>query len=322
MQIASLFVALVIAVVLAPGFATAGEPACPRGWFGIQAMVTRIDPSTGKVGKRPVGGRSADVVVNGVLCEGETLLFPKGSEKVVVELYEAGRVVIVDARQEPYTIRGGASEVLSAALAYVATAFEGALGLGLPPSRPQPTASRGKDAPEAASTRQIQAILHLRNLPRQRITDGTRPVVAWREGAGPYACQALSDGTAVLWARTDLDAGWCEFGADMQRTARLVVRDARGRSAGWNVVRAVWTEVPRPEWIALGTPVVSSADLTAWAIWIWEKAGPQWRLQSLGMLNAEASSEWLASYFLDSVLAETPLLAPRDELGGKLGKEP
>jgi hypothetical protein len=294
-----------------PALAAAPEPPCPRGWFGVQAIVTRINPANADVRLRSARGNSSVLGVNMTLCEGDTILFPNGSDGTVVELYKTGEMVQAEASKGPYTIKGGTREASRAARAYLDAALDAVFNLGAPPPRPNPTASRGNGASAAAAAEPIRTILHLRNLPRQRITADTHPVVGWRGGIAPYACQALNEGAEVTWAQADLGVGWCEFGAGLDHAARLVVRDAAGRSAGWNVAVVAWPNVPRPEWVPRNMSDLSSADMTAWAIWIWQTAGPEWRLQSLGMLNRVGRTEWLANYFVDSVLAEMPPLRPR-----------
>lgn len=306
----SLFTAVLIAGGSMSGIAAASEPTCPGGWFGVQAQVTRINPANATVQVRNARGYSSVLVAPMVLCEGDTILFRNGSDGTVVELRLTGEWVQVEANKGPYTIKGGTRGVSHAARAYLDAALD-VFSLGAPPPRPNPTASRGNGTAPAAAEEPIRTILHLRNLPRQRITADAHPVVGWRGGVAPYACQALNENADVIWAKAELGSGWCEFGGRLDPAARLVVRDATGRSAGWNLAVVAWPNVPRPEWVRANMPDLSSADMTAWAIWIWETAGPEWRLQSLGMLNTAARAEWLASYFVDSVLAEAPPLRPR-----------
>lgn len=290
--------------------AAAPNPPCPQGWLGIQAQVTRVSPASASLGRLPAGAHSVvPLSIGGVLCEGDTLQFPAESGDAVVEIYEAGRIVSVDARKGPYKLKDGVRAKLSAAAAYINAALEGVGDLGLPQSRPQPTASRGAAAAEASSP--IRAVKPMRDLPRQRLSPDVRPVVGWLGGAGPYACLALDDDGEPLWKHAGIDNGWCNYATDLARARRLIVRDAQGRSAGWNVAPASAEDVPRPPWLAAGATGLSQADSTAWGIWLWQSAGPEWRLQAIGMLDAASKSEWLARYFVDSVLGEAPVLAPR-----------
>lgn len=288
----------------------APNPPCPQGWLGIQAQVTRVSPASTSLGRLPAGARAVvPLSIGGVLCEGDTLQFPTGSGDVVVDLYEAGRIVSVEARKGPYKVMDGVRAKVSAAAAYINAALEGIGELGLPQSRPQPTASRGGATAETSSP--IRAVKPLRDLPRQRLTPDVRPIVGWLGGAGPYACLALDDDGEPLWNQPGIDTGWCNYATDLARAKRLIVRDAQGRSAGWNVAPASAEDVPRPPWVAVDAIKLSHADSTAWGIWLWQSAGPEWRLQAIGMLDAASKSEWLARYFVDSVLGEVPVLAPR-----------
>jgi hypothetical protein len=115
----------------------------------------------------------------------------------------------------------------------------------------------------------------------------------------------------VIVNTSGIEAGWCEFGK-LDGAVRLRVRDANRRSEGWNVTLVSWSDVPRPDWLAASaTPNIASGDLTAWGIWLWSQHGAEWRMQSMAMLNSASRREWLAQYFLDHILAETPLVQPR-----------
>lgn len=290
--------------------AGAGELPCPSGWLSVRAMVTRVSPPRAELVRRTAGSQaSVPIAVGGVLCEGDALLFASAAEDVQVELYEAGKLVTWAGHRGPYTVPSGLKASLGAAAAYLSAVFEGASELGPPPMRPNPTAARGDGSTAAASP--IQAVKHLRDLPRQRLAHGARPTVAWLGGVGPYTCQALGEDGDALWSHRDIAAGWCTYPPDLTRSTRLVVRDAQGRSAGWNIAAAMRDELPRPAWVARDAATPAAPELAAWAIWIWQNAGPEWRLQAVAMLGTAAQSEWLASYFLDSVLAEVPVVAPR-----------
>lgn len=289
--------------------AAPGELPCPSGWLSVRAMVTRVSPPGAELARRPAGGlASVPLAVGGVLCEGDALLFASGAEDAQVELYEASKLVTWVGRRGPYTVPSGLKAKFGAASAYLSAAFESAGELGPPPTRPNPTAARGNSSKSAASP--IREVKHLRDLPRQRLANGARPTVAWLGGIAPYSCQALSEDGVALWSQSDIAAGWCTYPADLMRAARLVVRDAQGRSAGWNITVATRDELPRPGWVQREFATLGATEMVAWAIWIWQNAGPEWRLQAVAMLGSAAQSEWLASYFLDSVLAEVPVVAP------------
>lgn len=297
-----------------PSLAAAAGAPCPGGLFSIRAMVTRVQPADASLFRRAAaGGAPVPLAVGGVLCEGDALEFGPVAP-TTVEIYEAGEVVTLDGRRGPYRVRSGARAVLAAASAYIGSAFGGLGDLALPQDRPRPTASRGDAADAEGASAPIRPVRPLRDLPRQRLSVEARPVLAWTGGTPPYACQALDADAEVRWSAGGLQTGWCGADADPAHTARLVVRDARGSSAGWNVQPAAADAVPRPPWLsgpAAPDAALSSADRTAWAIWLWQSAGPEWRLQAVAMLDAQAGREWLARYFLDSVLGELPLLEPR-----------
>jgi hypothetical protein len=292
-----------------PALAVAGGAPCPGGLFSIQAMVTRVQPADSVLFRIPsAGGAPVALIAGGILCEGDMLEFGPVASGVKVEIYEAGQVITVDGGLGAYRVKSGARAVLAAASAYIATALGGVGDLAMPQDRPRPTAARGGEADEAAPIRPIRT---LRDLPRQRLSTEARPVLAWTGGVPPYACQVLDAETEVRWAAGGIESGWCKAETGEASAARLIVRDARGRSAGWNVRAAAPAEVPRPAWLPGAVVTLSSADRTAWAIWLWQDGGPEWRLQAVAMLDAQARDEWLARYFLDGVLGELPLLQPR-----------
>lgn len=293
-----------------PAVAMAGEAKCPGGWFSVQAIVMHISPADAEVLQRSAHSSPTRIAVNTMLCEGDTILFPKPNEATVVELYRTGEMVLVESSKGAYTIRGGTRDVSRAVRAYLDAAMDAVVNLDAPPPRTSPTASRG-NLTSSPAEEPIRTILPLRTLPRQLIAADTHPVVGWRGGMAPYACHALNESSEVIWTQGDVVAGWCEFATTLLGAARIVVRDATGRSVGWNVAIVGWSNVPRPDWVPANASGLSAADVTAWAVWIWQTAGPEWRLQSLGMLNTAARTEWFANYFVDSVLAEAPPLRPR-----------
>lgn len=304
-------VALVFACGIDASRADPQVPPCAGGWLSVQAMVTRISPGTAKVSKRAGAGPVTDLKVAGVLCEGESLLFANAADGSLVELYEAGKVVVVEARYGSYTVKSGVHAALSAAASYVNAALSGASDLGPPPARPSPTGVRGDAASAQDAARQVRPILPLRGLPRQKVSVGARLIVGWRDGVAPYSCEVHDDDGPITSSRTSTSQGWCEMPADLRRAVRLVVRDGVGRSTGWNIAVITESQVPRPQWLPAGAGFAPGTDQTAWAIWLWQHGGPEWRLQALGMLNASAGSEFLAGYFVDRVLAEVPPIAHR-----------
>ena len=304
--------AVVLLVSSGANLARAVTPPCPGGWFHAQAMVTQVLPPTAKVNKRTgSGGAPSPLKAGSVLCQGESLVFEEPGDGSEVELYENDKVVRVSAQTRSYTVQGGVQGVLEAAGSYLNSVMSGVPSLSAPPSRSKPTGARGSgDAPQdPASVRRVLPILPLRDLPPQRVTRDTGLVVGWVNGVGPYACEALDQDGALLWSRKDIAQAWCEVPPGIDHVARVLVREHAGRSNGWNVQLANDRDIPRPPWLPPGPP--AGAERTAWAIWLWQEGGPQWRLQALGMLNALSASQFIAGYFVDTVLAEVPLVQPR-----------
>lgn len=286
-------------LLLAGGFASADGSPC-NGWLSISAQVVRITPPSGDVRKRPaIAVRESDV-----LCEGDTLLIPAGAS---VDLYEAGRTVT---RTGEYTIRGGATALTGKAAEYVKLA----LAL-IDPERPvpRPTSTSVRGSQEAGTDRgAILAIAPLRDLPRQNIAEGVRPIAAWRDGTPEFRCEALNEDVEVIGNNESVTNAWCRYAALPAAAARLRVRDARHRSIGWNVRRVSWHDVPRPNWIGPDVGAsLPSQEKTAWAIWLWQNADAGWRMQSLAMLDEASQTQWLAGYFVDHILAESPPVTAR-----------
>lgn len=283
---------------------------CPGGWFGVQAMITRITPAESIVTRLAKDRSTTKVQVDSVLCAGDSLLVGDSQDGTVVELYQAGEIVTVPKSRDVYMIKGGVAGRLGAAAAYVNEVLSAAEHLPAPRARPGPTGVRGQSGSQD-DVRQIRPIQQLRDLPRQRLLPDTTVIVAWRDGAGPYVCEARAETGEIHVMREERGAAWCELRIDPSRTARVLVRDGRGRSTGWNTAPAIPSDLPRPPWAPADPTSASSAEQTAWAIWIWQHGGPSWRLQSLSMLNANAREEFVAGYFLDSVLAEIPPFPPQ-----------
>lgn len=277
---------------------------CGQGWLEVQAQITRIDPPAKKARKIKQSGVGEDIGVDGPLCAGDTLAVP--DDVRWVEYYEAGHVTQIGTKQT-HTVMATSSALVTKAAEYVRLAMQAVNLLAAPPSRPGPTASRGSGPVTAADAGSLHAILPLRDLPRQRLVPDAAVTVGWRDGQGPYSCEILDDTATSVWKSAPIDTGWCEYRSDLRLAARLVVRDTRLRTVGWNVAPAVWHDVPRPDWVAAeGNGSIEGATLAAWGVWLWQNGGPPWRLQSLAMLSRASRTEWLAGYFIDNVLAEAP----------------
>jgi hypothetical protein len=280
--------------------ANASDVPCKSGWLSISAQVVRIKPPSGDIRK------SSGVAVheNDVLCEGDLLLIPVG---VSVDLSEAGRIVT---RTGEYTIRGGAAALAGKAAEYVKLAFA-LIEPEVPAPRPTSTSVRGS---QDADTRKaaILAIAPLRDLPRQSVVRGLRPIAAWRDGTPAFRCEALNQDVEALSSSSDVTNAWCRYAPLTDDTVRLRVRGSLNRSIGWNIRVASWNDVPHPDWMEPGVQL-SPQEKTAWAIWLWQHADVSWRMQSLAMLDEASQTQWLASYFIDHVLAENPPIAARGD---------
>lgn len=300
------FCAFVLAGMIAD-VALAAESSCAGGWFGARAQITRIHPAGGTVISRTASGTERRVGVDAVLCAGDVLVVPAGVRSAEVydgskssQVTEGGTLRLASDRQ---TVVGRAAE-------FVRLLMDSATSVSAPPPRPAATSSRGSGS-KPAEPSPIQPILPLRDLPRQRLTAGLSVPLGWRDGAEPYECHVMDELAESLAATSEGRKGWCAARVDRPQIARLVVRDAHRRSVGWNVAIVPWKEVPRPEWIDREAAAgLDSPSLTAWALWLWRSGSPQWRLQALAMLNSVVDKEWLAGYFVDSVLAETPPIRP------------
>jgi len=289
---------LLAMLFLMSAFANANDVPCRSGWLSISAQVVRIKPPSGDIRK------SSGIAVheNDVLCAGDTLLIPAG---VSVDLSEAGRIVT---RTGEYTIPGGAAALTGKAAEYLKLALA-LIQPEVPAPRPTSTSVLGSQdtGTERAA---ILAIAPLRDLPRQSVARGLRPVAAWRDGTPAFRCEALNQDVEALGSSEDVTNAWCRYAPLTDAAVRLRVRDSRNRSIGWNIRIVSWNDVPHPDWIEPGVQLsISPQEKTAWAIWLWQHADVSWRMQSLAMLDEASQTQWLASYFIDHVLAENPPIA-------------
>jgi hypothetical protein len=290
---------MVMCIALGAIPAWAVDVSCKEGWFGVKAQIVRIDPAGQKVFRRRGSEPDAPVGVDDTLCAGDVLRLP--NEVKSIDYYEGGRTVHLTERT--YTA-GGTGSFGGKAGEYVKLLMGSVAVLSPPPPRPAATSSRGTVAVQAGPA---QAILPLKDLPRQHIAIGLSTYVSWRDGHAPYACEVTDESADPLWKGTATEQGWCTIPVENRAAARLSVRDADRRALGWNVQVVQWTDVPRPKWIdGLAASQLPAAQTTAWALWLWREAAPEWRLQALGMLGSAAKNEWLAGYFLDGVLNESP----------------
>jgi hypothetical protein len=296
--------------IVASGDVHAAKP-CPAGLFGVAAQIVRVEPAGALASKRLASGQEELVGVDGLVCKGDILELKPGGPVSRVELYAQGQKKVL-VSPDRFESKQGAISSVTQALTFVTGILQGAESIiKPPPDIPGPTAARGGNANTPTLVLQIRAMRLLRDLPRQSLTVDVRPVLSWRDGVEPYVCQAMSDLGDVVWQEPAPQlTSWCEMAPELHQAAQLVVRDARGRTESWNIRRVAWAEVPRPEWIGLGTNDLSSADRTAWAWWLWKVAGPTWRLQALAMLHEMAPEVFIAGYLRNQLLAESAQYAP------------
>jgi hypothetical protein len=288
---AMVFALLASATPLTGAMAQARSP-CSEGWFTIRARVVMVEPAS--VVLHAIQGASRrEVSLGALLCSGETLEVPSDSN---VEVLEAGRTIKVSPRGHQV---GASPAVRAAASAYV----DGVLQIvqGLRPALPRalPTASRGRSAPES-NYRRVRLISGLRDTPRQRLMADAQPVLAWRSGVEPYRCSVTSEDATRLWLTPPTAAGSCNLSLLQTRATRVGVYDGYGYTAGINISIVDSSMIPLPPWGAGDT----TAERTAWAIWLWREGQPEWRLQAISMLNALADAEPIAANLLERIFDE------------------
>jgi hypothetical protein len=290
--------------------ANAATKPCPGGPSSIKAEVIRIDPPKGPAKKQTAGGREQPIEEGDFICADEGIALPVGGPVRRIELYVGGRRQVVEPRR-PFKAGSGIASFLREAGALIGDLFESSGELRAPPDAPRPTAPRGSLPADPEHTMSIRALRALSGLPVQRLTHDVRPVVAWREGVGPYRCRAAwGDARASAEISVGEATSWCTIEPAPTGAQRLMVRDARGGSVSWDAEWVAWKEVPRPTWMPGGTGPTSTADRAAWALWLWRDAEDYWRLQALSMMNELASREWLAAYLRDGVLGQLARLSP------------
>ncbi|HEX6706388.1 MAG TPA: hypothetical protein VF169_16630 [Albitalea sp.] len=282
---------------------------CPDGWLSVRGQVVQLMPASAAASKIDSADRESPVRVDGLLCSGDTLLVKPPLEYAEIRIGQRVERVMAGKR---LTIPRGVGGASNKALDYVRVAM-GAMSV-FTPARPRPVGTFARGTGGQVPAGSPRPILYLDNAQPQHWTGDLPLIIAWNDGIAPYACESYESASARLTKADVGDHRWCEIGAPTPgRSARLlVVTDANQRDVDWRMVDAKWTEVPRPDWIAAGAGRPSSADeLTAWGIWLWQRAGTGWRLQALAMLGAASRSEWFAGDFLDRALNEVPPVRPQ-----------
>lgn len=293
--------------------AQVGPSGCADGWFAIQARIISLAPPTARLFKSRGGSLATTPVAPGAfLCAGESLVFDPSGGPASVELLEAGKVTRVDSTKRQYTVRGDLAASAAGVGAFLDTLLSGARLLGSPTPRGQVNGARGiPGAPvNASAISQASAIEPLKSLPRQKLAIDSDTVVGWLDGVGPFKCETRDDDNVAQWSSAPVGVQWCKVPIRSRQTVRVAVREAGGRSTGWQVQVVDATEIPRPPPAIRTGKDRSANDTTAWAIWLWQKGGPEWRLQALGLAASVENDVFLARHFVDSVLAEIPLVSP------------
>lgn len=274
---------------------------CSAGLFGVVAQIVRVEPAGSMLSKRLTDGKVEQVTANDVICAGERLEVTRSGGLRIVEIYTRGQkkeIVPIDSFEAP----SGPLAYSADALSYLSGFIGGVNGIKPPPQIPLPTAVRGSAGASSLPT-DLFALRSLKGLPRQKLVTGVAPLLSWRGGKGPYTCVALSDVGEVVWkAAIDGSHSWCLTSGGLTQAVQLQVRDAQGQRLRWNIAFVAPGDVPRPAWLSKGD-VVSPADGTAWAVWLWKSSGDEWRLHALAMLNQLAETEWSAGYLRDNLLA-------------------
>lgn len=279
-------------------------------WFSVSATIARIDPRNGTVKIIDAKGVERPGSVNAVVCSGETVKVEKGTSVV---LYEAGtnRSLSGGNGAASEYVAGGSPAIVDAIGNYVASVLSLVTSVDTPQPEARPLNARG-GASEQATTEAFRPIAALRGLPLQQLTRDVTPSLGWRGGAGPYRCVVSSAAGEVVWKSPFLAVDTCTL-AKVANGVSVVLEDSSKAQFRLNLRPVEWNGVPRPEWLPPGTARPTPAELAAWAIWLWRSGGPEWRLQSLGMLRGAAGTHWLARNFLDQILNETPLVPPSKE---------
>lgn len=285
---------------------------CSSDLLSVVASIYRIEPPNLPVNVQSAKGAQIETrKIHDCLRAGEILTLQDKAQKV--ELFIKNNFVRITAGKPfngTYKVPEGVP-FSDKASAYIKAAVELFSITSSPLRTPTATGiSRGdSDNDLLPSPRQpLRNIQTLRNLPTQQIASNTTAVLSWREGDGPWTCEGLAQDGATVTESESVSRGWCVIPKTERPLVRLLVKDARGDKIGWNVSTVSSAAIPRPEWINQPEETLSSADHTAWAIWVWRSAGPQWRLQALSMLNENSESSWLAGYVLNGILNDAPVV--------------
>lgn len=277
---------------------------CPGGLLGVAAQIVTIEPQGAALLRTNVKDQKVQAVAGQHLCHGESVAVPAAGQAVSAVLHAGGQRRVLERGQSFSAVATSTvPNVQAVALLDSLQLPDG--GLRIAPDVPEPRLVRSGGEGATGPALQLTTLRTLRSLPRQALTEDVAPVLAWREGVGPYTCNIVSVQGDVITSRSaDERSSWCALPAGQTNATQLLVRESRGPSVTWNVRWVDWADVPRPRTLPSLSPTASAADRAAWALWLWREAPPAWRLQGLAMLHQLAPQAWLAGYARDLILAD------------------
>jgi hypothetical protein len=295
-----------VVVALLPPSARAVEAPCADGWLAVHADLVRAMPASAPVLRIEASGKQTEIFDGQTLCEGDTVVLEPPLQ--YVEMRQGGRITKVSVGEHRWTVPQGLKVATAAVGEYIRLTMDALTVFSPPASRPRATSVRGSEPETQAPAR---AVRFLDSGEPAHVTADRPVIVAWRNGTPPFACVADS------WRQVSPETGtarWCEFPVPPphhQLTSIGMAGGEGGPGVHWKIDQHAWRDVPRPDWIVHENgPPASATDEMAWALWLWQHAPAEWRLQSLAMLDDAARTEWLAGSILDSILNENSPMLP------------
>lgn len=277
---------------------------CPGGLLGIAAQIVSVQPEGAALMRTTAEDQKVQAVAGQHLCHGESVAVPPAGLAVSAVLHVGGQRRVLE-RGQSFSAAAASAALNAQAVALLDSLQLPDGGLRIAPDVPEPRLVRSAGEGATGPALQLTTLRTLRSLPRQALTEDVAPVLAWREGVGPYTCNVVSVQGDVITSRSaDERSSWCVLPAGQTNATQLLVRESRGPSVTWNVRWVDWADVPRPPTLPSLSPTASAADRAAWALWLWREAPPAWRLQGLAMLHQLAPQAWLAGYARDLILAD------------------
>jgi hypothetical protein len=283
--------------------AVGAEAPCESGWLHVRASIVTTIPKSAPVYRVGKSGKRSEVIDPPLLCEGDTLILEPPLR--FVEVLQGGNIQKVEVSARQWTVPHGPAVASAAIAAQVGRLMDLMTVFSTPVRRPAHTGAR---SPGAETTPRAVGFLDRHGV--AYLTGDRAAIVAWKGGEPPFACTADTTPPQVAGVGNER---WCEFsGTTISRGAGSIGMSAGdGQTVTWKIERRDWRNVPRPYWIpSMDNGPDIPFDEFAWAVWLWREGPPEWRLQSLSMLNSAAGSEYLAGYLLNLTLNDTPPLPP------------